>query len=127
MANFVGYVRNADSGRDIAALELEHYPGMTEKAITAIVTEAAGRWQLLGATVVHRVGRLEAGAQIVYVGVASRHRGDSFAACEFIMDYLKTRAPLWKKEYTHEGEQWVDARSSDDQRAERWQDRDPPG
>jgi molybdopterin synthase catalytic subunit len=117
---FTGYVRDANTGDGVLAMELEHYPGMTEKSIAAIIDEAFGRWPLLGARVVHRVGLLQPGERIVYVGVAAGHRGEAFAACEFIMDYLKTRAPFWKKETTEQGERWVDARSSDTAAARRW-------
>jgi molybdopterin synthase catalytic subunit len=120
IANFTGYVRGQDGDKTVAALELEHYPDMTEKAISGIVQQAAERWQLLGCTVIHRVGKLYAGDQIVFVAVGSRHRSDSFAACEFIMDYLKSQAPIWKKELTTAGDNWVEARDSDQQRAERW-------
>ena len=113
-------VREIEVG-STAPLELEHYPGMTEKSITAIMSEAAGRWPLLAAGVVHRVGDLVPGDRIVWVGVSSAHRGAAFSACEFIMDYLKTGAPFWKKEVGPEGEHWVAARASDDERAERWQ------
>ena len=105
----------------IQAMTLEHYPGMTEKALEAIVAEARGRWDILGVRVIHRIGRLLPGDRIVFVAVASAHRGEAFAACEFIMDYLKTRAPFWKKEETSEGGHWVDARTSDDTAAGRWQ------
>ncbi len=101
-------------------MTLEHYPGMTEREIARIVEEARGRWQVMDATVIHRYGELKAADQIVLVAVASAHRGDAFAACEFIMDYLKTRAPFWKKEHRPEGARWVEARSSDDEAAERW-------
>jgi molybdopterin synthase catalytic subunit len=120
MASFVGLVRDANDGRGVSAMSLEHYPGMTEKALEAICAEAAGRWNILEALVIHRIGALKPGERIVLVGVTSAHRGDAFAACEFIMDYLKTRAPFWKKESTPEGEQWVEARSSDDAAAQRW-------
>jgi len=102
-------------------MTLEHYPGMTEKSIEEIVQQAAARWQVIDALVVHRIGLLRPTDQIVLVVVASAHRGDAFAACEFIMDYLKTRAPFWKKEQTREGARWVDARAADDIAAERWQ------
>jgi len=124
VASFVGLVR-ADKSSDAAAVQamtLEHYPGMTEKALEAIVTEARGRWDIFGARVIHRVGRLLPGDRIVLVAVASAHRGEAFAACEFIMDYLKTRAPFWKKEETAGGGRWVDARESDDRAAERWEE-----
>jgi len=102
------------------AMTLEHYPGMTEKALTAIVEEAKSRWSVIDCTVIHRYGELKPADPIVLVVVASGHRGDAFAACEFLMDYLKTRAPFWKKEQTSEGPRWVEAKSSDDLAAERW-------
>ena len=121
VASFVGVVRDRNDGDAVATLTLEHYPGMTEKAIEAIVTEARSRWAIFDVTVVHRVGELKPLDQIVLVVVAGGHRGDAFAACEFIMDYLKTRAPFWKKEQTPEGLRWVDARASDDDAAGRWE------
>jgi molybdopterin synthase catalytic subunit len=102
-------------------MTLEHYPGMTEKALERIVAEARARWDVLDCTVIHRVGELRPTDPIVLVVVASGHRGDAFAACEFLMDYLKTRAPFWKKESTPSGARWVEARESDDQAAGRWQ------
>jgi len=105
----------------VQAMTLEHYPGMTEKALQAIVAEAQGRWDIFGVRVIHRVGRLVPGDRIVFVAVASAHRGEAFAACEFIMDYLKTRAPFWKKEETAAGGRWVDARESDGHAAGRWE------
>jgi len=120
VATFTGYVRRANDGRQVATLELEHYPGMTEESIKAIIDEAADRWPMLGASVLHRVGRLSPGDQIVWVGVASTHREAAFNACEFIMDYLKTRAPFWKKELGPFGEIWVSARQDDEARAARW-------
>ena len=123
VASFVGLVRAdtlAGEGDHVSAMTLEHYPGMTEKSLEAIVAEADGRWRLLGTRVIHRFGRLVPGERIVFVGVASSHRGDAFAACEFIMDYLKTRAPFWKKEDTPAGGRWVDAREADDSAAARW-------
>lgn len=120
IASFVGLARDLNEGCGVAAMTLEHYPGMTEKALTALVEEARSRWTLLDVTVIHRVGRLLPGDPIVLVAVASQHRGEAFAACEFIMDYLKTRAPFWKKEETPEGERWVEARASDDAAAARW-------
>ncbi|QEL65499.1 molybdenum cofactor biosynthesis protein E [Oryzomicrobium terrae] len=120
-ASFVGYVRDRNDGAAVAAMTLEHYPGMTEKALATIVDEARGRWALLDVTVIHRVGRLDIGDQIVLVAVTSAHRGEAFAACEFIMDYLKTRAPFWKREETPEGARWVDARETDDVAAGRWE------
>jgi len=116
VASFVGLVR----GQDVLAMTLEHYPGMTETALAEIVAAAVGHWRLRRVRVIHRVGRLLPGERIVFVGVAASHRGDAFAACEFIMDYLKTRAPFWKKEETAEGAHWVDARESDDKAAARW-------
>ena len=118
VASFVGYVRADADG--VAAMTLEHYPGMTEKAIAEIVDQAGGRWSLVGVRVIHRVGRLLPGAQIVLVAVAAVHRGEAFAACEFIMDWLKTRAPFWKREETPAGARWVEARDSDDEAAARW-------
>ena len=120
IASFVGLARDINDGSGVAAMTLEHYPGMTEKALAALVDEACGRWSLLDVTVIHRIGRLLPGDPIVLVAVASMHRREAFAACEFIMDYLKTRAPFWKKEETPEGERWVDARASDDAAASRW-------
>ena len=120
LASFVGVVRDVNDGDAVAEMVLEHYPGMTEKAIEDIVSQACGRWNVLDALVIHRVGTLKPTDQIVLVIVASGHRGDAFAACEFIMDYLKTRAPFWKKESTPSGARWVDARVTDDIAAERW-------
>ena len=120
IASFVGVVRDINEGDRVSRMTLEHYPGMTEKSIEAIVTQARGRWNVIDALVVHRIGLLEPTDQIVLVVVASGHRGDAFAACEFIMDYLKTQAPFWKKEVTRQGERWVDARETDDIAAERW-------
>lgn len=120
IANFVGVVRDVNEGASIGSMELEHYPGMTEKSISDIVVRAAERWSLFGATVIHRIGLLQPRDQIVLVAVSSLHRGEAFQACEFIMDYLKTEAPFWKKEVTPEGGRWVDARVSDDKAAERW-------
>ncbi|BBB66393.1 molybdenum cofactor biosynthesis protein MoaE [Undibacterium sp. YM2] len=120
VVSFVGLVRDINDGQDISAMELEHYPGMTEKALEQIVKEAGARWKLINTVVIHRVGILQPLDQIVLVAVATRHRGDAFAACEFIMDYLKTQAPFWKKEQTPEGARWVDARESDDQALQKW-------
>ncbi len=120
IASFIGVVRDTNDGDRVAEMTLEHYPGMTEKSIAAIIDQAKARWRIFDALVVHRVGLLKPLDQIVLVVVTSGHRGDAFAACEFIMDYLKTRAPFWKKEQTAEGEQWVEARASDDIAAERW-------
>lgn len=118
VASFVGLVR----GGDVATMTLEHYPGMTERMLADIVADARQRWQLHRVRVIHRVGRLLPGDNIVFVGVSAGHRGEAFAACAFIMDYLKTRAPFWKKEETPAGARWVDARESDDAAASRWQD-----
>ncbi|MCG6876555.1 MAG: molybdopterin synthase catalytic subunit MoaE [Betaproteobacteria bacterium] len=120
VASFIGTVRDVNDGNAVATLTLEHYPGMTEKALEDIVAEARSRWRIIDATVIHRVGELKPLDQIVLVVVVGEHRGDAFAACEFLMDYLKTRAPFWKKEQTPEGSRWVDARGSDDIAAERW-------
>lgn len=112
---------NQGSENEISALELEHYPGMTEHSIADIVAQARQRWSLLNVRVIHRIGRLNVGDRIVFVGVASKHRGEAFAACEFIMDYLKSRAPFWKKEWSSQGQShWVDARESDQHAAARW-------
>jgi molybdopterin synthase catalytic subunit len=113
VASFVGLVRDV-------AMTLEHYPGMTERAIEKIVDEAKSRWQVIDCAVIHRYGALQPNDQIVMVAVASGHRGDAFAACEFIMDYLKTQAPFWKKEQTPDGAKWVEAKAVDDKAAERW-------
>ena len=121
IASFVGVVRDLNDGDSVAEMTLEHYPGMTEKSIDDIITEARTRWDVMNARVIHRVGTLKPLDQIVLVVVASGHRGDAFAACEFIMDYLKTRAPFWKKEQTPNGGRWVDARVADDVAAERWE------
>ena len=121
LASFLGLVRAMNDGASVAGMTLEHYPGMTEKALEAIVAEAKGRWNSYEALVIHRVGPLKPCDQIVLVAVTSAHRGEAFAACEFIMDYLKTRAPFWKKEDTPDGGRWVDARETDDSAAERWQ------
>ena len=117
---FVGYVRDFNDGLDVAGMFLEHYPGMTEKALEKIVVEAGQRWPLLKVDVLHRFGALEPGEPIVFVGVASAHRQAAFDACNFIMDYLKTRAPFWKKEQTSEGERWVEGKQSDTDAAGRW-------
>ncbi|GAB2180604.1 molybdenum cofactor biosynthesis protein MoaE [Denitratisoma sp. agr-D3] len=118
VASFVGLVRRGGEG--VQAMTLEHYPAMTEKAIAEIVEQARARWPLHAVRVIHRIGRLLPGEQIVLVAVAADHRGEAFAACEFIMDWLKTRAPFWKKEETAQGSRWVDARESDDTAASRW-------
>ncbi len=120
IATFVGSVRDTNEDAAVTALHLEHYPGMTEKEIHKILDEAATRWELIAATVIHRVGRLAPGDDIVYVGMASGHRGDAFSACEFVMDYLKTRATFWKKESTSAGERWLTTRQSDIEAADAW-------
>lgn len=120
VASFIGTVRDVSDGSRVSTMELEHYPGMTEKALKKIEAAARQRWELLGVTIVHRVGLLQPLDQIVLVVVASAHRGNAFAACEFIMDYLKSEAPFWKKEATPEGARWVDARVSDDAALRRW-------
>jgi molybdopterin synthase catalytic subunit len=123
VCSFVGTVRGANEGNDGPPglrMELEHYPGMTEKAIEAMIDEAHRRFDIYAARVIHRVGLLQPGDQIVMVAVTSAHRGQSFQACEFLMDFLKTQAPFWKKESTPEGERWVDARVSDDAALQRW-------
>ena len=120
LASFVGLVRGANDGASVKGMTLEHYPGMTEKALEDICAQAHARWDLVDTLVIHRVGALVPGDRIVLVGVASAHRGEAFEACEFIMDYLKTRAPFWKKEDTAEGARWVEARASDDAAAGRW-------
>lgn len=120
VCSFIGTVRDRNDGQSVSAMELEHYPGMTEKAIEAMIDEAFRRFQILGARVIHRVGPLKPLDQIVLVVVSSAHRGQSFQACEFLMDYLKTQAPFWKKEETPEGARWVDARVSDDAALARW-------
>ena len=118
---FVGTVRDMNDGARVAAMTLEHYPGMTERSIQAIVDQASQRWQLFGTRVIHRVGPLLPQDQIVLVAVSAAHRGEAFAACEFIMDYLKTEAPFWKKEDTPAGARWVDARTTDDAALAKWQ------
>ena len=117
---FLGTVRESNDGSAVASMELEHYPGMTEKSISAMMAEAQRRFDIYAARVIHRVGLLHPEDQIVWVAVTSAHRGESFKACEFLMDYLKTQAPFWKKEVTPEGARWVDARVSDDQALARW-------
>jgi molybdopterin synthase catalytic subunit len=120
IASFIGLVRDVSSGDRVSELTLEHYPGMTEKALNKIVDEAKSRWDVIDVLVIHRVGALHPTDQIVLVVVAGAHRGEAFAACQFVMDYLKTQAPFWKKEQTADGSRWVDARSSDDAAAKRW-------
>jgi molybdopterin synthase catalytic subunit len=125
VASFIGLVRDVNDGSAVAGMTLEHYPGMTEKALEAILEEARGRWDIIDVALVHRVGTLWPTDQIVLVIVAGGHRGEAFAACEFIMDYLKTRAPFWKKETTAAGERWVEARVTDETAAERWKGKNP--
>ncbi|MFK8256600.1 molybdopterin synthase catalytic subunit MoaE [Erwinia sp. AnSW2-5] len=120
VVTFTGKVRNHNLGDNVSALRLEHYPGMTEKALAEIVDEARARWLMQRVTVIHRIGELFPGDEIVLVGVSGAHRGAAFAAAEFIMDQLKTRAPFWKQEATAEGDRWVAARDSDHQAADRW-------
>jgi len=120
VASFVGYVRDFNDGHDVAGMFLEHAPGMTEKALQKIVDEAAERWPLLKLEILHRVGSLQPGEAIVFVGAASAHREAAFDGCRFVMDYLKTRAPFWKKEETPDGPRWVEGRCSDHAAADRW-------
>ncbi|KAF1065383.1 MAG: Molybdopterin synthase catalytic subunit [Pseudomonas citronellolis] len=120
VVGFTGYVRDFNDGREVGGLFLEHYPGMTEKALQRIVEEAEQRWPLLRLEILHRIGRLEPGEPIVFVGTASAHRQAAFDACNFVMDYLKTQAPFWKKEDTAEGPRWVEGRCSDQAALERW-------
>ena len=120
ICTFVGTVRDRNDGLSVSSMELEHYPGMTEKAIEAMIDEAMKRFDIFGARVIHRVGLLQPLDQVVMVAVTSAHRGESFRACEFLMDYLKTQAPFWKKEQTPEGARWVDARVSDDAALAKW-------
>jgi molybdopterin synthase catalytic subunit len=121
LASFTGLVRASNDGSAVTAMTLEHYPGMTERALEDICREAHGRWDLIDTLVIHRVGPLKPGDRIVLVGVTSAHRGEAFAACEFIMDYLKTRAPFWKREDTPQGSRWVEARESDEHAARGWE------
>ncbi|MBE7928769.1 MULTISPECIES: molybdopterin synthase catalytic subunit MoaE [Pseudomonadaceae] len=122
VAGFVGYVRDFNDGLEVAGMFLEHAPGMTERALEKIVAEAEQRWPLLRLDVLHRVGALDPGEPIVFVGAASAHREAAFDACRFVMDYLKTRAPFWKKETTEQGPRWVEGRESDQNAASRWSD-----
>ena len=121
VVTFTGLVRNHNEGQLVSSLTLEHYPGMTEKSLEKIALEAKQRWSLEAVRVIHRVGTMAVGERIVFVGVAAAHRGEAFAACEFIMDYLKTKAPFWKKEQGECEGRWVDARETDDQAVSRWQ------
>jgi molybdopterin synthase catalytic subunit len=125
LVSFVGLMRDHNEGAAVSAMTLEHYPGMTEKSLHAIAEEAARRWSLAAVHIVHRVGALAPEDPIVLVSVASPHRGDAFRACEFLIDYLKTRAPFWKKETTATGTRWVAARASDDAAADRWEQERP--
>jgi molybdopterin synthase catalytic subunit len=120
VAAFIGQVRDLNEGAGVSSMTLEHYPGMTEKSLAAIVEQAHTRWDIFDALVIHRVGMLQPSDQIVLVVVTGTHRHEAFQACEFIMDYLKTEAPFWKKEQTADGERWVDARNSDDTAKQRW-------
>ena len=120
VVSFIGTMRDLNEGTAVSAMTLEHYPGMTEAALNRIVVEARQRWQLGQVVVIHRIGELTPGDNIVLVAVSSSHRGEAFDACEFIIDYLKTRAPFWKKEVTADGERWVDERQSDDDAASQW-------
>ncbi len=120
VVSFIGLMRDINEGETVSTMTLEHYPGMTEKSLQTIVDEANQRWDLLGCRVVHRVGEMKPTDPIVLVAVASAHRGEAFQACEFIIDFLKTRAPFWKQESTPEGSRWVDARHSDDEAEARW-------
>ena len=121
VVSFVGQVRDLNDGNTIARLTLEHYPGMTEKSLEAIVNQAKSRWNIMDATIIHRVGTLQPLDQIVLVAVSSAHRNEAFSACEFMMDYLKTEAPFWKKEATAEGEQWLEAKETDETARKRWE------
>jgi molybdopterin synthase catalytic subunit len=121
VASFIGVVRDLNEGASVAGMTLEHYPGMTERSIARIIEEARSRWSIFDALVIHRIGTLAPLDQIVLVVVTSAHRGEAFAACEFLMDYLKTRAPFWKKERTESGPRWVEARAADDEAASRWE------
>jgi molybdopterin synthase catalytic subunit len=121
LASFVGLVRDRNDGAGVSEMTLEHYPGMTEKALQKIAEQALERWDIYRVRVIHRVGTLKPTDQIVFVAVTSAHRGESFAACEFIMDFLKTQAPFWKREVTPQGARWVDARETDDSAAARWE------
>jgi len=121
VATFTGYVRKRNLEQVVKTLTLEHYPGMTESSILDTLHKAANRWPVIAGSVVHRVGRLSCGDQIVWVGISAAHRGDAFAACEFVMDYLKTRAPFWKKEEGPQGSHWLDAREEDEIKASAWE------
>jgi len=120
VVTFIGKVRDMNLGDHVTGLHLEHYPGMTEKSLNEICDEAKSRWPLLQLRLIHRIGDLDIGDQVVFVGVSSAHRKASFEACEFVMDYLKTKAPFWKKERTTDGTRWIDSRDSDAKAAQRW-------
>lgn len=120
VVSFVGLVRDLNDGDTVSQLTLEHYPRMTEKSLAAIIEQAKARWRIIDALIVHRVGTLQPSDQIVLVIVTSAHRGDAFSACEFMMDYLKTEAPFWKKEANSTGEHWVEAKEADDKARDRW-------
>ena len=120
IVSFIGQVRDVNEGDAVSQLTLEHYPGMTEKSLHAIITQAKARWNIMDVLIIHRVGALQPCDQIVLVAVSGAHRGEAFAACEFVMDYLKTEAPFWKKEATPSGERWVEAKASDDDAKARW-------
>lgn len=120
VVTFTGRVRNHNNGMDVSGLTLEHYPGMTEKSLAKIIDTAKTRWNIGQVKVIHRIGELNIGEQIVFVGVTSKHRHDAFAANEFIMDFLKVKAPFWKKERTEQGEAWLDAKTTDDAKAQKW-------
>jgi molybdopterin synthase catalytic subunit len=120
VASFIGTMRDLNEGDAVSSMTLEHYPGMTEKALQDIAAQAQQRWDIIDALIIHRVGEFKPGDQIVLVVTISAHRGEAFAACEFLMDYLKTQAPFWKKEQTSQGARWVDVRSSDEEAAQRW-------
>ena len=121
VVTFTGRVRNKNDGLQVSALTLEHYPGMTEKSLEKILNTARQRWKIGRIRVIHRIGKLNIGEQIVFVGVSSMHRQDAFAAAEFIMDFLKVQAPFWKKELTEQGEKWLDAKQSDQHKAQHWE------
>ena len=120
VVSFIGQVRDVNEGDTVSKLTLEHYPGMTEKSLHAIIKQAKARWNIMDVLIIHRVGTLQPCDQIVLVAVSGAHRGEAFAACEFVMDYLKTEAPFWKKEVTPSGERWVEAKASDDDAKARW-------
>jgi molybdopterin synthase catalytic subunit len=120
VVSFIGQVRDINDGDSVSQLSLEHYPGMTEKSLESIILQAKTRWDFFDALIIHRVGSLQPTEQIVLVAVSGAHRGEAFKACEFIMDYLKTEAPFWKKEVTPSGEHWLEAKDSDDLARERW-------